>query len=31
VKTTKGEGIGACPLTHNISGVEGVLELWDGD
>jgi hypothetical protein len=31
VKTTKGEGIGACSLTHNTSGVEGRVKVlgWD--
>jgi hypothetical protein len=30
LKITKGEGIGARSLVRSISGVEGVLELWDG-
>jgi len=31
VKTTKGQGIGARFMAHNISRVKGMLELWDGD
>jgi len=30
LKTIEGEGIGARSLVRNTSGVEGVLELWDG-
>jgi hypothetical protein len=30
VKIVEGEGVGACSLACNTSGVEGVLELWDG-
>jgi len=31
VKTTVGEGVGACSLTHNTSGVEGRVGAprWD--
>jgi len=30
LKTIEGEGIRARSLVRNTSGVEGVLELWDG-
>jgi hypothetical protein len=30
VKTMEGEGVGARSLIRSTSGVEGVLELWDG-
>jgi len=31
VKTTEGEGVGACSLAHNILGVEGHVRVagWD--
>jgi len=31
VKTVEREGVRARSLARNISGEEGLLELWDGD